>query len=176
MTCFRFAILIWLVLALAGTRGSPVRAEEVPASISFGLGYYYVDDHGDDDIDLRLEYRHGRGLWIFRPWAGIEVTGKGGVYGVGGFLADLFIGPRLVVTPSLAVGAFAEGSGTDLGHILEFRAQIEVAYRFDDRSRLGLSFGHISNAEIGESNPGSEIVSLYYTLPLDRILGPNSGM
>ncbi len=172
VTFIRFVIAFVLVLAPAG---APLRAEEVPALVALGLGYFYVDDHGDDDIDLRLEYRHGRGLWIFRPWAGIEVTGNGGVYGVGGILADLFIGPRLVVTPSLGVGLFADGSGHDMGHIIEFRSQIEVAYRFDDRSRLGLSIGHISNAELTERNPGSEIVSLYYNIPLDRLLGPNLG-
>ncbi len=176
VTSFRFAIVICLVLVLAEARGSPVRAEEDPAFVALGPGYFYIDDHGGNDKELRLEYRHGRGLWIFRPWVGIEVTGKGGVYGVGGFLADLSIGPRLVITPSLGVGGYAQGSGVDLGHIVEFRSQIEVAYRFDDRSRLGLAFGHISNANLSEFNPGSEILTLYYNIPLDRILGPNLGM
>ena len=170
MIFIRFVIAFVLVLALAG---APLRAEDDPALVSFGLGYFDFVNQRDDALDLRLEYRHGRGLWIFRPWAGIEVTGDGGVYGVGGFLADFSIGSRLVVTPSLGVGLFADGSGHDMGHIIEFRSQIEVAYRFDDRSRLGLSIGHISNAELTERNPGSEIVSLYYNIPLDRLLGQN---
>ncbi|MBO34284.1 MAG: lipid A 3-O-deacylase, partial [Rhodospirillaceae bacterium] len=29
------------------------------------------------------------------------------------------------------------------------------AYRFDNRSRLGLAISHYSNASIGDTNPGS---------------------
>ncbi len=171
MTCFRFAIALGLILALAGARGSPLRAEEDPAFVALGLGYFDVNNSDDGALDLRLEYRHDRGLWIFKPWAGIEVTGEGGVYGVGGLLVDLSLGRRLVVTPSLGVGAFAEGGGKDLGHTIEFRSQIEIAYRFDDFSRLGLAFGHISNAGLGDRNPGSEVLNLTYAIPLTHILG-----
>ena len=51
---------------------------------------------------------------------------------------------------------YGEGDGKDLGHAIEFRSGIEVAYRFDDYSRLGLSFTHISNAGLDERNPGVE--------------------
>ncbi len=176
MIYFRYAIVFGLAVALAGARGSPLRAEEDPAFVALGLGYFDVNNSDDGALDLRLEYRHDRGLWIFKPWAGIEVTGDGGVYGVGGVLVDLPIGRRLVVTPSFGAGLFAEGGGTDLGHTIEFRSQIEIAYRFDDRSRLGLAFGHISNAGLGDPNPGSEVLSITYAVPLTRLLGSNPGM
>ena len=53
--------------------------------------------------------------------------------------------------------------------MLEFRSQIELATRFDDRSRLGLAFSHISNASVGERNPGTEILTLTYMVPVERI-------
>ena len=52
---------------------------------------------------------------------------------------------------------------------MEFRSTIELGYRFDDRSRLSLAFGHLSNAGIGDSNPGTEVLTLYYHLPIDRL-------
>ena len=70
-------------------------------------------------------------------------------------MLDVYLGRRFVVTPSFAAGLYAEGGGKDLGHVLEFRSQIEVAYRFEDRSRLGLSFSHISNASISSTTPVS---------------------
>ena len=76
-----------------------------------------------------------------------------------------------MVTGSFGAGYYAEGGGTDLGHEIEFRSQIEVAYRFDDRSRLGLAFSHISNASIGDTNPGVEVLNDYYSIPLTRFLG-----
>ncbi len=168
---FAFALLLVLA-AVAG--GAPARAgadADDPAFVSLGLGYYDINQRTDEAIDFRLEYRHGEKLWIFKPWVGIEGTSDGAVYGAAGILLDVFFGRRVVITGSFGAGYYAEGSGTDLGHEIEFRSQIEIAYRFDDRSRLGLAFSHISNASIGDTNPGVEVLNVYYSIPLTRLLG-----
>ena len=85
-------------------------------------------------------------------------------------LVDVYFGKRVVLTPSFGAGLYAEGSGKDLGHAVEFRSQIELSYRFDNRSRLGVAFSHISNASIADDNPGVEILNVYYSLPLDGLL------
>ena len=95
----------------------------------------------------------------------------GGFYGDGGILLDLFFGRRFVLTPSFAIGAYDRGSGKDLGHSVEFRSQIELAYRFDDRSRLALSLNHLSNASLDEVNPGTESLMLTYAFPFAVLLG-----
>ena len=33
-----------------------------------------------------------------------------------------------------------------MGHVVEFRSAVELAYRFSNRARLGLEFYHLSNA------------------------------
>ncbi len=165
---FAFALL----LVLAAVAGAPGRARaDDPAFVSLGLGYYDVNRQIDEAADFRLEYRHGEKLWIFKPWVGVEGTSDGAVYAAAGILLDIFFGRRVVVTGSFGAGYYEEGNGKDLGHEIEFRSQIEIAYRFDDRSRLGLAFGHISNASIGDINPGVEILNLYYSIPLTRLLG-----
>jgi len=156
----------WLGAAPAALAG-----EDDPAFITFGAGYYDAIEQEDGAADFRLEYRHNRKLWILKPWAGIEATSDGAVYGVAGVLIDVYFGRRFVVTPSVGVGAYAKGDGGDLGSAVEFRSQIELAYRFDDRSRLGVAFGHISNAGIDDRNPGVEIVSIYYSLPIGSVFG-----
>ncbi len=165
-----FAFGWFLVLAAGAGAPGPARAED-PAFVSLGLGYYDINRQSDAAADFRLEYRHGEKLWIFKPWVGIEGTSDGAVYAAAGILVDVFLGRRVVVTGSLGAGYYEEGDGKDLGHELEFRSQIEIAYRFDDRSRLGLAFSHISNASIGDTNPGVEILNLYYSIPLTRLLG-----
>ena len=52
---------------------------------------------------------------------------------------------------------------------MEFRSQLEIAYRFDDRSRLGLAISHYSNASLGDTNPGTESAMIYYSVPLDKL-------
>ncbi len=36
-------------------------------------------------------------------------------------------------------------------------------------SRLGLAFGHISNAGLDDDNPGTEILNLYYHIPVGNL-------
>jgi len=52
----------------------------------------------------RVEFRYGGKLFYIGPAVGLLVNGKGGVYGYGGFYADIAF-DRLVVTPLAAVGA-----------------------------------------------------------------------
>ena len=74
-----------------------------------------------------------------------------------------------MLRPSFAVGAYADGNGKDLGGVLEFRSAIALAWRFDDRSRLGVEFSHLSNAGIYDTNPGTENLTVNYSVPLDRL-------
>ncbi len=158
-------------MALAVAAGAPagVRADD-PSFLTLGLGYFDMNKRDNEAVDFRLEYRHGQKFWIFKPWIGVEATSDGAVYGAAGVLIDVFLGNRVVLTPSFGAGYYEEGDGKDLGHEIEFRSQIEVSYRFDDRSRLGLAFSHISNASIGADNPGVEILNVYYSVPLEGLL------
>ncbi|MSP83535.1 MAG: acyloxyacyl hydrolase [Alphaproteobacteria bacterium] len=155
--------LAWvlLVLALAG----PARADD-PDFLAFGAGGFDVNDD-ESTFQGRIEYRSDHRLLIVRPMAGVMATGDAGFYGYGGVLLDLFFGRRWVMTPSFAVGGYVEGGGKDLGGILEFRSAIEIAYRLDNRARLGLAFDHISNASLYDENPGTESLVLIYAIPLD---------
>ena len=111
------------------------------------------------------EYRFGDVLWILAPFVGAFGTGKGAFYGYGGFGFDINFTERLVMTPSTAVGYFQHGTGIDLGANCEFRSGAEFAYRFENLSRLGVGFYHISNAGIGKHDPGAEFVTLVLTMP-----------
>ena len=153
------------------TSGLAEEDKRTPALLAFGAGYYDFAKRSDTAVDLRVEYRSGLDRRKFRPWLGLEVTTDGAVYGVGGLLVDLELDPHWILTPNAGVGAYFDGGGKELGSKLEFRLQAELAYRFEDESRLALAFSHISNARIGGNNPGTEILTLYYMIPLERIFG-----
>lgn len=140
-----------------------------PAYLAVSAGAFDVaDDH--TAAEGRVEYRSNLKLWIFKPFAGVMATSDSAVFGYAGVLVDVPLGDSFVATLSFAPGAFHDGDGKDLGNGLEFRSQIEVAYRFENRSRLGLSVSHISNAGLGDENPGAESVMLTYAMPLDGLL------
>jgi len=163
-------VLAVLGAAAALLLAAPVSAEEgEPALLALGLGYYDIRAKDDTAADFRLEYRSDLALWIFRPWIGLEATSDGAIYGLGGFLADIPLGSRFRLTPSLGAGAYHNGDGKDLGHAVQFRSQIELAYRFEDGQRLAVAFSHISNASLSNQNPGTEILTLYYMVPFDLL-------
>lgn len=139
--------------------------------LSLGAGVWDATQTDDTAADLRVEYRHGESLiWEIKPWAGLEVTTDGSVWAGGGILADFNITPNIYVIPSFGAGLYAQGSSDkDLGSAIEFRSQLEGGYQFMNGHRLGVSFGHISNADIGSDNPGAEILNLYYHVPIGNM-------
>lgn len=145
------------------------RAEE-PDFVTFGAGVYDMfDDQTTAEFRVEYVFSEAHKAWIFTPFVGLTATAEGGTYGYGGIGIDIFMGKRLVVTPNFAAGVYGNGDGKDLGHAIEFRSGVGMAYRFDDYSRLGLAFHHISNAGLGERNPGEETLMLTYSVPLDRL-------
>jgi len=115
----------------------------------------------------------GAELRIGRRWAGIgpaigtivDTRGGGMVYA--GIDSDLTLGP-VVITPLAGLGAWWHGSRRDenLGGPLEFRLSLAAAYAFGNGTRLGIRFGHISNANIHRLNPGENDLMVTYGVPL----------
>lgn len=144
-----------------------VALNETPAVISGGVGWFDLVDSEDEAVDFRLEYRHGDDFLWLKPWAGIEATTDGSVWGGIGVLMDIVFFERLVLTGSFAPGLYEDGDGKDLGHTVEFRSQVELGFQFENQSRVSVAFSHLSNAGLDDENPGVEVLNLYYHLPLD---------
>lgn len=160
-------VFAWILFGLFLVAASPPPAlADDPAFLSFGAGYYDINDNMDAG-EFRIEYRGSTKFWIFKPFAGAMATTDSAFYGYGGVLTDVYFGKRFVLTPSFAAGLYADGDGKDLGHVVEFRSGIEASWRFDSRARLGVLFYHISNASLDDNNPGTEVLSLTYSLPLN---------
>ncbi|MEQ8816633.1 MAG: acyloxyacyl hydrolase [Thalassobaculum sp.] len=160
-----------LLLGLAALLATavPATAEE-PAFISLGAGYYDLfDDQGAGEARLEYRFSEQNKLFFFTPFVGVAATTDAATYGYVGVGIDVFFGKRWVATPNFAVGVYGNGDGKDLGHPVEFRSGLEVAYRFDDYSRLGLSFTHISNAGLDERNPGVESLVVVYSIPFQKL-------
>jgi hypothetical protein len=150
------------------TFGSPAD----PPRIAIGGGVFDVvpnsasNKPGVGPTGLALgEYRFGDVLWIVAPFVGAFGTGKGAFYGYGGFGFDINFFERFILTPTAAVGYFTHGTGIDLGAHTEFRTGAEFDYRFENLSRLGVGFYHMSNAGIGQHDPGVELVTVVLTMP-----------
>lgn len=136
--------------------------------LSLSVGYFGILDH-DTVGDFRAEYRSNYALLTehLHPWAGIEATGNASLWGGGGLLYDWQFAYQFHLIPSVGAGFYNHGAGDkNLKYGVEFRSQLELAYQFNQNGeRVGISLGHISNAGLGDHNPGTEIASLYWHLP-----------
>lgn len=154
--------------AMAPTGTSTAKADD-PAFWAFSAGWYDINKQKNEAFEGRIEYRGAEKYWIFKPFGGIMATSDRAVHGFAGVLVDLYFGRRWVLTPSFAPGLYYEGDGKHISNGIQFRSQLELSYRFDDRSRLGISFNHISNAGIRDPNPGSETLAITYAIPTDKL-------
>ena len=59
------------------------------------------------------------------------------------------------LTPSFSPGYYTSGDGKDLGSPLEFKTEVQLSYNLLPGSKLGYSYNHVSNAGLGDKNPGA---------------------
>ena len=86
------------------------------------------------------------------PITGFMITADSAGYIYTGVQAQYKVG-ALNIVPSFTPGLYHEGNGKDLGHLLEFKSEIQLSLDLSKTSELGLSYNHISNASLGDKNP-----------------------
>ena len=137
-------------------------AEEIKSSeteLNFFTGMFDFSDttqaagvlglqHQNDDL-FRNSF-----LGKLSPITGGFLTEKSAFYLYTGAQAEYNLGP-ITITPSFAPGYYNSGDGKDLGSALEFKSEIQVSLDLSDSTELGISYNHISNASLGDKNPGA---------------------
>ena len=88
------------------------------------------------------------------PITGGFITENSAAYIYTGFEWNVEMG-ELTFTPSFAPGLYHKGDGKDLGHVLEFKSEVQLSYELSKDSRIGVSYNHVSNASLGNKNPGA---------------------
>ena len=88
------------------------------------------------------------------PITGGFITENSAAYIYTGFEWNIDMG-GLIFTPSFASGLYHEGDGKDLGHVIEFKSEVQLSYDFSKNSKIGVSYNHVSNASLGKKNPGA---------------------
>ncbi len=173
---------IFLLLLLFFLKSSFLSAQGYDV---FGIGIYDVKFDGSSSnyaTDIRFERRFDNTLidigpkednfFYLKPFAGLEITTDSAFYLLGGIYLEDNLGKLLTgkenkynFTPSFGFGYYDDGNGKKLGNKLEFRTTLEISYQLKNDDRVGISLGHISNANIGNKNPGVEIISFSYQKP-----------
>ena len=160
MKKFRIIFTLITVLALI----LPVNSEENNNAfneheISFYTGKFDFSDDGQRAGLFGMQHQNenltrNSFLGILSPVTGFMITENNAGYVYTGVQAQYSIG-NLNITPSFSPGLYGEGDGKDLGHVLEFKSELQLSLDLFSNSELGFSYNHISNASLGDKNPGA---------------------
>ena len=104
--------------------------------------------HQDEDLNRNTF------LGNLSPITGVMITEANATYFYTGVQAQYKIG-AIDITPSFAPGYYNEGNGKDLGHALEFKSEVQLSLELPKQSQIGFSYNHLSNASLGDKNPGA---------------------
>ena len=117
-------------------------SDDTQAAGVFGL------QHQNDDL-FRNSF-----LGKLSPITGGFLTENNAFYLYTGAQAEYNLG-IFTITPSFAPGYYSSGNGKDLGSALEFKSEIQMSLNLSDTTEFGMSYNHISNASLGDKNPGA---------------------
>lgn len=138
--------------------------------LDLGAGVYDLigNGHRNETFAADGEYHFGAKFYGIGPALGLIADGRGGGMGYAAIYSDVAAG-SVIVTPLAGIGLWWHGSHGDeeLGGPFEFRLSLAVAYQFANQMRLGVRFGHISNADINHVNPGENDLMAICSWPLD---------
>ena len=155
-TIFALTIVFALILPVNSEENNNVFNEH---EISFYTGMFDFSDDGQRAGLFGMQHQNenltrNSFLGTLSPITGFMITENNAGYVYTGVQAQYSIG-NLNITPSFSPGLYGEGDGKDLGHVLEFKSELQLSLDLFSNSQLGFSYNHISNASLGEKNPGA---------------------
>ena len=126
---------------------------------SFYTGMFDFSDDGQRATLVGIQHQNESlkrksFLGTLSPVTGAMITADNAANIYTGVQAQYKMG-KLDITPSFTPGLYNEGNGKDLGHVVEFKSEVQVSLNLFENSQLGMSYNHISNASLGDKNPGA---------------------
>ena len=126
---------------------------------NFYTGMFDFSDEGKKSALFGIQHRNedlyrDSFLGTLSPVTGFMMTADNATYLYTGIQADYNLG-KINLTPSFTPGLYGQGDGKDLGHMIEFKSELQLSLDIFKDSEMGFSYNHISNASLGEKNPGA---------------------
>lgn len=135
-----------------------------PSHLLVGPAIFDVDqDHPRGTLQLEYRWQIRGGRW--RPLTSFFITTDRNFFICGGIGYDIFLGKKVVLTPSFSPGIYYHGHGKNLGFPINFRSAMDLAFVLGNKGRIGAQFNHISNARMLRRNPGADTLFIYYAIP-----------
>ena len=153
-----FKVLIILLISTLPARGEEVSLPN-EHEFNFYSGMFDFSDDGKRSNLFGVQHQNENlvkesFMGTLSPVTGFMMTGDSASYLYTGVQAQYKFG-SINFVPSFTPGLYNEGDGKDLGHILEFKSEVQLSLDVSGNSEVGFSYNHISNASLGDKNPGA---------------------
>ena len=166
-TCIRMFFLYFFILQ-NNLFSQDTFTKKEPGYLVFAGGLYSFLDLWATTGFVNLQYQPGCKLWVLRPQVGFQASFSGSYMVYAGLTYPAMPVKWLIMQTGAALGYYESGDGIDLCYPLEFRLSLSILYRFRNFAQLGIEFAHISNANLGPPNPGTESLSVIFQFPLRK--------
>ena len=159
MKFFKFVFLFVLLLFPYQIKSEEMTKLPDEHEINFYSGMFDFSDEGKKSAIIGLQHQNENlirdsFLGTISPITGAMITADNAAYVYTGIQAQYTMG-KINITPSFTPGLYEQGDGKDLGHIVEFKSEVQLSLNLFENSQLGMSYNHISNASLGDKNPGA---------------------
>ncbi len=159
MKYLRQGLIIILLFFSFSVFADEVNRDDKNTEFNIYTGMFDFSDDGKRSTLIGLQHQNeelNRNTFLGKlsPITGAMITADNASYFYTGVQAQYKLGV-LNLTPSFAPGYYNKGNGKDLGHALEFKSEIQLSLELPMESQFGLSYNHLSNASLGDKNPGA---------------------
>ena len=159
MKYLRQSLIIILLLFSFSVFADEVNRDDKNTEFNIYTGMFDFSDDGKRSSLIGFQHQNedlNRDTFLgnLSPITGAMITADNAAYFYTGVQANYKIG-ALSLTPSFTPGYYNEGNGKDLGHALEFKSEIQLSLELPLDSQIGFSYNHLSNASLGDKNPGA---------------------
>ena len=150
--------IILLLISISSVYGEEIKFEKT-TELNVYSGMFDFSDDGKKASLVGIQHQNemlNRDTFLgnLSPITGAMITADSAAYFYTGVQAQYKFG-SMNITPSFAPGIYSQGDGKDLGHPLEFKSEVQLSLDLPKSSQLGFSYNHLSNASLGDKNPGA---------------------
>ena len=159
MNLKKIIILLLFLVFTNSLNAEEIKKRDLNTEYNFYTGMFDFSDDGKKSTLIGFQHQNenlNRDTFLgnLSPITGFLITADNAGYIYTGVQAQYKLG-ALNLTPSFTPGIYHEGDGKDLGHLIEFKSELQISLDLSKTSELGFSYNHISNASLGDKNPGA---------------------
>ena len=159
MKILKNLLLVFIFLFPLIVKADEMKINSNTTELNFYTGMFDFSDDGKKSTLIGIQHQNEELkrvtiLGNLSPITGAMITADNASYFYTGVQAEYTVGV-FNLTPSFAPGYYNQGDGKDLGHSLEFKSEVQLSLDLPKESQFGFSYNHLSNASLGDKNPGA---------------------